>query len=141
MGEDYPRLRFLQHRTKLGTPATAVILQAGVALVMVLTATFEAILTYMGFALSICAGLTVIGVFHLRRKEPELARPYRTWGYPVTPALFVALSAWMVFHTIFQKPIIALAGLITILLGVGAYFLVGRHQPGAMASESRSRVS
>ena len=70
----------------LGMPTEAV------TVLMLVTSTFEALLTYIGFTLSLCAGLTVLGVMVLRRREPGLERPYRAWGYPLTPLLFVLLA-------------------------------------------------
>lgn len=126
MGADHPPLRVLARRTGRGGPAIAAGLQAVVAIVMVLTASFGTLLAYIGFTLSISGGLTVIGVFVLRRREPSLERPYRTWGYPVTPAAFVALSAWMIVHTLWERPEAALPGLGTLAAGVLLWFALGR---------------
>jgi APA family basic amino acid/polyamine antiporter len=128
MGEHSPRLGFLRYRTKGGGPAAAVVLQAIVALIMVATATFEVLLTYIGFTLSIMAGLTVFGVMWLRRREPELARPYRVWGYPFTPIAFVALSGWMILHALVQRPMVAVAGFVTLGSGAVLYVLLGRRE-------------
>jgi APA family basic amino acid/polyamine antiporter len=62
-----------------------------------------------------------------------LPRPYRAWGYPVTPLLFVALSAWMILHAFAERPIVALAGLGTVAAGAVLYALIGR--PTAAAAE------
>jgi APA family basic amino acid/polyamine antiporter len=121
VGEDYKALSFLRAQRDGRGPVAAVILQAAVAVMMLLTASFDALLTYIGFTLSIFAGLTVFGVFYLRRKEPELVRPYKVWGYPWTPLTFIGLSAWMVVYTLVDKPAVALAGLLTVLAGLGLY--------------------
>jgi APA family basic amino acid/polyamine antiporter len=126
MGANCPRLAFLRYRTQRGGPAAAVMLQAIVALVMVATATFEVLLTYIGFTLSLMAGLTVLGVLWLRLREPRLRRPYRAWGYPLTPLAFVALSGWMIMHALIERPIIALVGLGTLAAGGVLYVLLGR---------------
>jgi APA family basic amino acid/polyamine antiporter len=128
MGEDHPSLRFLGYRTSWGGPAAAVVLQGSLALLMVLTSSFDALLTYLGLTLSIAAGLTVAGVFVLRRREPNLERPYRTWGYPVTPLLFLALSLWMVVHSVIQKPLAGLAAAGTLAGGLGLYFALARRE-------------
>jgi APA family basic amino acid/polyamine antiporter len=124
MGEDHPRLSFLAYRTRQGGPAAAVALQGAVAVVMVLTSTFEALLTYIGFTLSLSAGLTVAGVLVLRQREPELERPYRTWGYPITPLAFVALCLWMSSWALWERPVVAFAGLGTIASGLVLYLVV-----------------
>jgi len=130
MGLDYPSLSILARRTRHGGPSVAVALQAAVALVMIATASFAALLTYIGFTLSLVAGLTVAGVLVLRRREPALARPYRTWGYPATPLLFVALSAWMVAHALIENPASSWAGLATVAVALGLHSLLGRGGDG-----------
>lgn len=125
MGEDYPRLSALGRRTSRGAPVTAVMLQALVAVTLVLTSSFEAILAWIGFTLSLSSGLTVIGVIVLRWREPALPRPYRVWGYPLPPLLFALMAGWMVVHTLVQRPVAALAGLATIVTGVWLHGLVG----------------
>lgn len=139
MGEDYPRLAFLSRRTEKGGPLTAVALQAAAAIVMVVTATFEAILTYIGVTLSVCAGLTVAGVMVLRRREPSLERPYLTWGYPFTPAVFVFLAGWMIVHGVSVKPVISLWAAGTVLAGLGLYFVAGRRDPRPRAAVPEAR--
>lgn len=132
MGEDYPRLRRLSRRGGNAGPARAIALQAGVALVMVVTASFDELLTYIGFTLSLFGALTVAGVFVLRKREPHLERPYRTWGYPVTPVVFIALMLWMIAHTIGQRPVVTFVGLGTLALGYGLYLgLRPRQSPGS----------
>jgi APA family basic amino acid/polyamine antiporter len=134
MGQHFPRLGLLRYRTRRGGPAMAVGLQALVALVMVVTATFEVLLTYIGFTLSLVAGLTVLGVLVYRHREPLAPRPYRAWGYPATPLLFVALSAWMIVHALIERPVVALAGLGTVAAGAVLYLLIGRRAPDPDAS-------
>lgn len=125
MGDDCPRLGFLVKRSKGGGPVYAIALQGLVALALILSATFEVLLSYIGFTLSLSAGLTVFGVLVLRRREATLERPYRTWGYPVTPLLFVALSLWMATHSLIQRPVVGLAGLGTIAVGAILYGVLG----------------
>lgn len=124
MGDDNRVLHILNLRSTHGGPFNAIALQGIVAIVMILTSTFEVLLSYIGFTLSLFSGLTVLGVFVLRAKEPDLARPYRAWGYPFTPALFIILSLWMAGHILWQQPLVGLAGLGTIILGSVLYFAV-----------------
>lgn len=126
MGQDYPSLAVLARRTRRGGPAVAVTLQAALALVLVATSSFGALLRYIGFTLSLVAALAVAGVFVLRRREPGLPRPVRTWGYPATPLLFVALSAWMVVHALVENPASSLAGVATALLGLALHRIIER---------------
>jgi APA family basic amino acid/polyamine antiporter len=103
------------------TPAHAIFLQSAIAILMVLTASFDKLLIYIGFTLSLCAALTVIGLVKLRRKQPGLKREYKTFGYPVTPFLFVLGNLWIISFSIRSKPIASLAGLGTIGLGLIVY--------------------
>ncbi len=134
MGRDHPRLAVLARRTRHGGPAVAVLLQASIALAMIATSTFAALLLYVGFTLSIVAGLTVLGVVVLRRREPGLPRPVRTWGYPATPLLFVALSGWTIVHALVETPAAAWAGVATALCGLGLHAVAGGPRRGATAA-------
>jgi APA family basic amino acid/polyamine antiporter len=124
VGRDYPRLAFLGWRREGGGPVTAMLLQSAVAAVMALTATFDELLTYIGVTLSLGAALTVIGVFVLRVREPNLERPYRAWGHPITSLVFVALMLWMVVASLIERPTIALVSLGTVLAGSSLYLFV-----------------
>ena len=126
MGRDYPALAFLALRTRQGGPAVAVAIQAGLALSMMATSSFAGLLVYVGFTLSIVTGLAVAGVIVLRVREPALARPVRAWGYPLTPLLFVALSAWMVVHALVRNPASSWAGVATAVAGVALHAVLGR---------------
>jgi len=130
MGESFPRLGFLAGRRADRGPAPAIVLQAAIALAMVLTSSFEALLTYIGFTLSLFAMLTVIGLFVLRVREPDLPRPYRVWGYPVTPLLAIGLMGWMIGQTIMERPAVAGAGGLTVAMGLIVFGFVGRNSPG-----------
>lgn len=122
-GEDYPKLRHFTSRPGGGGPVLSIALQSALALLMIYTAQFDAILTYSGITLSVVAALTVSGVFVLRRREPNLPRPYRTWGHPWSTAVFLLLTAWMVIYAVADVPLSAVVGALTLLVGLGLYFL------------------
>lgn len=103
------------------TPGYAVLLQAGIAASMVLTASFEALMVYVGFTLGIFTTLTVIGMVNLRRRAPDHARPYKAFGYPLTPAVFVCGNLWITGYAIVTRPVVSLFGLGTILAGLILY--------------------
>lgn len=130
MGEDWPALSILARRTGTGVPALALIFQGAVVCLLLLTGTFDAVLTYTQFSLTLCSFLGVLGVFVLRHRRPELPRPYETWGYPVTPAIFLAVSGWMLWSTLRAKPVESLAGLGTMMLGLAVYAICpSRREP------------
>jgi APA family basic amino acid/polyamine antiporter len=119
VGRDVPRLAFLAHRPEGGGPVWGVVIQAVLALVMMMSASFEELLIYIGFTLSIFAALAVSCVFILRRRGMDL--PYRMPGFPVTPILFLLLMAWMVVSGIIERPRAALAGAATLVVGLLVY--------------------
>lgn len=123
MGEDYKLLAFLKTRNRNGVPVYALLLQYVIVVVLVLSSKFEQIITYIGFILSLSTFLTVLGVFVLRWRKPDLPRPYRTWGYPVTPIIFLAVTGWMLVFVMRDKPAESLAGLATVLTGLVIYGL------------------
>jgi len=124
MGRDHGTLALLARRATGGGPTASVLLQGAAAAVMVLTASFEALLGYIGFTLSLFAALTVLGVFVLRWRRPGLHRPHRAWGYPVTPLVFVLLMLWMIVWSVAAQPLVTLAGAATILVAVALWALL-----------------
>ena len=132
MGFDYPILKSLTHRRAGGGPVVAILLQSGLAAVMLLTASFETLLSYIGLTLSLVAALTVAGVIVLRVREPALPRPYRTWGYPVTPLIFLALEGWMVYFLV-QRDVAAVSGALANGKGWWELLLLIARQPAAVS--------
>jgi APA family basic amino acid/polyamine antiporter len=121
MGEDLPALRWLAYTSEREIPVVSVLFQATVALLFIYTSTFEQVLIYAGFTLTLITSLTVAGVFVLRVREPELNRPYRTWGYPVTPAIFLLLNTWILVYVFIDKPTESLVGLGIVAIGAALY--------------------
>ena len=107
----------------------ALFLQVAITLVFILKPDFKAVLVYAGFVLNLFTFLTVLGVFVLRWRQPELPRPYRAWGYPLTPLLFLALSAWTLLFIIKDKPTESLYGLATMASGLLVYFAAQKFRP------------
>jgi basic amino acid/polyamine antiporter, APA family len=108
------------------TPASSIFLQAFIAAVMVLSASFDALLIYIGFTLSFFSLLTVIGLLRIRRVARDNGAGYATWGYPVTPLLFIIGNLWIILYSIKSRPTAALVGIATIGLGVLAYMFFER---------------
>jgi basic amino acid/polyamine antiporter, APA family len=104
-------------------PSLAILFQIGMVTALLLTQTFESILEFVQFSLTISSFLTVLGVIVLRFTQPALARPYRVWGYPVTPLVFLAVSLFMMVHLAVQRPIQSLAGVGIMLAGLVVYGL------------------
>jgi APA family basic amino acid/polyamine antiporter len=119
MGEDYPLFQFAAKTAPNGSPVRAFALQASIAIVMVLTSTFETILVYAGFLLTIFNLLAVVGVIILRWKKPDAPRPYKAWGYPATPIVFAIIGCWMTVFVVMQRPKESALVLLTFALGYG----------------------
>jgi APA family basic amino acid/polyamine antiporter len=121
VGHDVPRLAWLGGRTAEGGPTLAIGLQTGLALAMMASAGFEALLTYVGFSIAAFSAVSVACVFLLRRRH-DLELPFRAPGYPLTPLFYIALMTWMVVDGVRERPIVAAAGALTVLCGLGVYF-------------------
>ncbi len=108
------------------TPVYAILLQAGIAIIMVISVSFDKILLYIGFTLSLCAMLAVVGMILLRTRQRALPNTYRTFGYPVTPLLFILGNLWIIYFSIKTKPVTSMFGLGTIGLGLLVYLCFGK---------------
>jgi len=126
IGQDYRTFRVLSRTNAHGIPTTAIFTQAALSLVFVATASFEAILVFSGFTLGLNTLLAVMGVFVLRWREPDLPRPYRTWGYPVTPLVFLGLTAWTLAYLLIDRPVEAGLGLGIVVVGAVLYVVTKR---------------
>ncbi len=116
----FQNLARLSQRTHV--PTGALLMQALWAGVLALSGSFDALSNYSIFALWIFYGLTTATVFVFRKRMPELERPYRTWGYPVVPALFLLVAAWLLVMTVISSPWQSVTGIILIALGLPVYY-------------------
>lgn len=131
MGEDLALLRWFAHKTPSGVPARALIVQTLVATVLLFTGTFEKVVLFIQFSFTLCSFLAVLGVIVLRFTQPGLPRPYRTWAYPLTPILFMAITLWMLIYQLMEKPVESLQGLALMLSGLIVYALSNMLKPSA----------
>ena len=109
------------HR-RFSTPTGALLFLGTVATVLALTGTFEELYSLFVFAVWIFFALTGIALLRLRRTEPNLARPYRAWGYPLTPIIFVAAAIALTVNLWRLHPVRSTLGLLVILLGIPFYY-------------------
>src|SRR3984893_1826740 len=128
MAEDLPKLRLLGKTSAKGTPYAAIILQVVIVTILVATGTFQRVLIYTQFSLLLSSFLTVLGLIVLRIREPKLERPYKVWGYPITPIAFLAITLWMMVYVILDKTTESLLGLMTVIAGLILYFFT--REPG-----------
>ncbi len=113
VGEVHPRFR---------TPALAILLQAIWAGLLALTGSYEQLFTYVVFVSFIFWIAATAAVFVLRRSQPDLPRPYKTWGYPVVPLVFIVTMSAILVNTLFARPVESLAGLGLTLVGIPVYY-------------------
>jgi len=108
--------------SRYGTPTVALITQGAIAALLTALGTYDQLFTYVVFAQFVFYALSAGAVIRLRSKEPQVPRPYRTWGYPLTPIVFIAFAIWLVFNTIKETPVDSAVGAGIILLGLPGYF-------------------
>jgi APA family basic amino acid/polyamine antiporter len=130
-----PRIYFAQARDGLffrkfaevhpvhKTPGFAILAQAPWAAVLVISGSYESLLDYAMYAIWLSYFLMVAGVVVLRIRKPDLPRPYRMWGYPVTVILFLAVTFWFLANMTLRRPVPSLAALLLIAAGIPVYFL------------------
>ena len=126
MGEDSRALRPFSRVNASGIPIFATLLQTGIAALMLATGAFERLVYYVQFTITLCSLFAVLGVFVLRFREPDLPRPVRAWGYPVTPAIFLAVNCWMIWYVLQTHWLECLASLGTFVAGLIVFQLSQR---------------
>jgi len=110
-----------QIHPKYLTPHVSIIVLAFWGAVLSTSGTFEQLFTYVIFGYWIFMGLTVAGVIILRRKRPDLPRPYKTWGYPVTPILFILSALFLTANSLIKTFWNSMFGLAVIASGIPVY--------------------
>src|SRR3954468_4425963 len=121
MGEDIPALKIFSRKTSNGAPAYAILFQLTVASLMLLTNSFEGGLEFIQFSLLFCSFFAVLGVIVLRITRPDLPRPYRAWGYPLTPIVFLLVTMFMMYYLLTERPLQSLLGILIMLSGLVIY--------------------
>ena len=128
VGQDIPAFRALAKSNEDGMPTTAVLVQSGLALIFVATATFDQVLVFAGFTLALNSLFAVSGLFVLRWRHPNLERPFRVPLYPILPLIYIGLSLWTLIYVALERPqeVAVSAGLIA--TGAVIYFLTRARQ-------------
>lgn len=115
--------RFARIHPRFETPAFAIVAQALWSILLVITGSYESLIDYALFAMWLSYGLMVGAVMLLRRSQPDKPRPYRMWGYPVTPLLFLAVTGWFLGNMLITRPGPSFASLGLIATGLPAWFI------------------
>jgi len=108
---------------KFNVPSNAIVLQSVIAVIMVMSGTFEQILTYMGFALGIFPILTILGVFRLRKRRTSAIK---LKGYPVAQIIYIAAGIIILVLAYFERPVESSIALLTVVIGIPAYYIFKR---------------
>ena len=123
MGEDFRALRLLGVKNHKGIPVNSFIFQMLIALLFIYSSTFEQVLIYAAFSLIFITTITVSSVYWLRKTQPELPRPYRTFGYPWTPMIFIVVNIWTMGFLLIDKTFESMIGLLIPLIGLMIYLI------------------
>ena len=134
MGEDFPALKIFARRSASGAPVYAILFQLVVANLLLFTRSFEAVLDFIQFALLFCSFFTVLGVIKLRISRPDLPRPYRAWGYPVTSVVFLLVNGFMMYYLSTERPLQSFLGMLIMMSGLLIYAIFHkRAEPGSVS--------
>ena len=117
LGKDFTPFSFLSRTRRTGAPAVALIIQGIVTSIIIFSGRVDQIQQYAGFTLTLFASLAVSCVIVLRVRNPEWKRPFRAWGYPLSPILFLAMSGWMMFWAFQGRPLESILSLVTVFVG------------------------
>ena len=129
-----PRIYFAQARDGLfferlarihprfETPSFAILAQGVWTALLAASGSYETLIAYVVFISWVIHAMCVFGVLILRRTRPHATRPYKFWGYPITPLLFVAFAGWFGWNTLIERPVSSLGGLILVASGIPVYY-------------------
>ena len=124
MGEDHIMLKNLSTKNIDGIPMKAFVVQFIISVALILSSTFEQVLLYAGVSLIITTVFTVLALFVLRSNKPNLQRPYKVIGFPITPLLYLAINTWILYYSFQRAFIESLIGCGIFLIGIILYFLM-----------------
>ena len=127
IGEDYALFKPIAKRNVDGIPTRAIFVQSALAILFIITGSFESILVLAGSLVALNSFAAVVGLYVLRMREPDLPRPYKAFGYPVTPALYLMVTGWALAYTLSSRPMEAVFVIAVIAAG-GALYLIANKQ-------------
>jgi len=123
IGEDFALFHFLSRKNKNGVPAVAIICLGILSVIFILTSSFESILVFSGFILGVNTFFAVLGVFIIRLRKMNIEGAYRTFGYPLTPIIFLTITSWTLVYILINRPQEGWAGIGIIAVGAIMYFV------------------
>ncbi len=127
LGRDFEPFRlFAGVSSSTGAPVPSLFLQGVITSVMILSGRVDQIQQYVGFTLTLFASIAIACVVVLRFRRPQMARPFRTWGYPVTPLLFLGVSVWALVWNFRGRPVESTLSLVTVFIGGAIFYVTSR---------------
>ena len=127
MGEDYRCLSFLKKKDN-NIPIIAFIFQLFISVLFLFTSSFEQVLMYAGITLIITTILTVVSLFVFRYNNPLHNRPYKTWGYPFTPLIYIIVNLWILYYSFMEAQFESLIGIGIVLFSILLYFILEKNK-------------
>jgi APA family basic amino acid/polyamine antiporter len=121
---------------KFGVPGFALVIQGIWAVLLCLSGTYSNLLDYVIFSVLIFFTLTILAIFILRVKRPDIPRPYKAFGYPVIPAIYILTTISIMVILLWYKPKYTLWGLLIVLLGIPVFFLWRRFNKNTSKSDN-----
>ncbi len=120
---------------KNGVPGFAIIVQGIWSVLLCLSGTYGDLLDYVIFAVLIFFSLTILAIFILRKKRPDIPRPYKAFGYPLVPAIYILTTVVIMVILLIYKPNYTFPGLGIVILGIPVYYLWKKYNKGTDISE------
>jgi APA family basic amino acid/polyamine antiporter len=119
---------------KKGVPGFAIVVQGVWSVLLCLSGTYSDLLDYVIFAVLIFFSLTILSIFILRVKRPDIPRPYKAFGYPVIPAIYILTTVFIMIILLIYKPTYTFPGLAIVLLGIPVFFIWRKYSKGKVIS-------
>ncbi len=131
LGQDFAPFRiFSTTNHSTGAPAASLLLQGLITSAMILSGRVDQIQQYVGFTLTLFSCIAITCVIVLRIRKPHMARPFRAWGYPLTPLLFLGVSFWALIWNFRGRPVESILSLVTVFLGGAIFYLMTSRKTG-----------
>lgn len=132
MARDGLFLRSLSNiHPRYGTPVTSLLVSGALSIVLIATGTFSQLTTLVVFTGMVFTTMVIASVFILRRKYPNIHRPYKVWGYPIVPIVVLGLNLFLLVNSLMEDPTSSLVGLIVPVIGIPVYHWFSRVRAGA----------
>ncbi|HMQ02696.1 MAG TPA: amino acid permease [Pyrinomonadaceae bacterium] len=141
MAQDGVMFKFFGKLSVNSVPVNAVIFQGIWATILALSGSFDTLTDYVIFASWIFYAMVTLSIFVFRRTEPDAVRPYRAWGYPVIPVIFLLVTGWLLINTLMTAPTQSFIGIGLILLGLPVYYYLTRNTGSNGDGEAGSDVT